>query len=130
MLLAVISCHCIAPQLSAKDMHSLNVGEVFIQLGDFADHLQHQLNSLVVAPLSQYKEAIEAAVQQVWRSVVRCGTEWNVVVTTVNRRAASHGTGEDVRRGVRGARQCAAKVSVSLARLARRNSGVRQPGSR
>ena len=52
-------------QLSPKEMSSLNVEDMFVQLGDFADQFEHQLTELVVSPLTQYKESIEGAVQQV-----------------------------------------------------------------
>ena len=50
--------------LAREELGKLNAKDVFVQLADFADHLQHQLKNLVVAPLNEYKQSIDSSLAQ------------------------------------------------------------------
>jgi len=50
--------------LTPNDLKRLDAQEIFTQLTDFTENLQHQLRNLVVEPLNEYKQMIDGALSQ------------------------------------------------------------------
>ena len=58
---SALDVSALAGLLSQTELAQLGVADVFVQLGDFAENMQHQLTRLVVEPLREYQTAIAAA---------------------------------------------------------------------
>ena len=56
--------HYVRALLSEEEATQLNVDDTFLQLGDFAENLQHQVQSLVVEPLREYGANLAEARRQ------------------------------------------------------------------
>ena len=56
--------HYVRALLSEEEATRLNVDDTFLQLGDFAENLQHQVQSLVVEPLREYGANLAEARRQ------------------------------------------------------------------
>ena len=50
--------------LSESDSRQLNMVDLFAQLNDFAENMQHQVQELVIGPLGAYQEALGGAVRR------------------------------------------------------------------
>jgi Arf-GAP/coiled-coil/ANK repeat/PH domain-containing protein len=49
--------------LSSSDLEQLNLNDIFTQLSDFSENLQHQLKRLVVEELQEYQAKVSSAIK-------------------------------------------------------------------